>query len=107
MIQFVNSHIPLKGFSCMYLFGILFIRKGSNVSAYTINHESIHQQQAREMLYIIFYLWYAVEWLIRFIRSGNARQAYYDISLEREAYYNMFDLDYTDWRRHYAWTQYL
>lgn len=91
----------------MYLLGILFIRKGARLTAYSINHESIHQRQAMEMLYIFFYLWYAIEWLVRLIQCGNARQAYYNISLEKEAYYNMYNLAYIDARRHYTWTQYL
>ena len=49
-----------------------------------------------EMLYIFFYLWYAIEWLVRLIQCGNARQAYYNISLEKEAYYNMYNLAYID-----------
>ena len=51
------------------------------------NHEYIHARQQKEMLFIFFYIWYILEFLIRFIRyKGDANKAYYNISFEREAY---------------------
>ena len=40
----------------------------------------------QELLYIFFYLWYAVEYLIRLIIYRNTKLAYKNVSFEREAY---------------------
>ena len=50
----------------MNLFGVLFVRweKGKpkpTLSKYTINHESIHTKQMKELGYIFFYIWYVIE----------------------------------------------
>ena len=83
MIIIKNKIIPFKGFSAIYLFGLLFTKK--DLSKAEINHELIHERQAREMLFVFFYLWYLIEWLIRLTGKGNA---YHNISFEREAYTN-------------------
>lgn len=68
-----------------------------------INHETIHTRQQAELLYVFFYLVYAVEWLYRLTRCGfNGHRAYLAISFEREAYAHGYDLDYLSRRRHYA-----
>lgn len=54
----------------------------------------------KEMLYIPFYLQYVIEWLIKLFCKGNA---YRNISFEREAYDNQYNLDYTKTRKHYSW----
>lgn len=60
-----NNLIPFKGFAAINLFGILFVRKGVEVSEEMINHEAIHTAQMKEMLYVFFYLWYVIEWVVR------------------------------------------
>lgn len=98
-----NNYIPFKGYVAMNLFGILFTRK-DNLSDVVINHEYIHTKQMREMLYIPFYIWYGIEWLIRLFNSGNP---YRNISFEREAYANEYDMDYANNRKPYAWLKYI
>ena len=99
-----NNIIPFKGFKCINLFGVLFVRKGCRMSEVDFNHERIHTAQMKEMLYVFFYLWYFVEWLIRLLGKGNA---YRNISFEKEAYSNEMNLNYLEVRRMYAWTKYL
>ena len=103
MLHIYNRYIPLKGFACIYLFGLLFVRTDAVLTPYALNHERIHAAQAREMLYIFFYLWYVIEWLCRSVQYRSIKKGYCNISFEREAYENMYDLDYLDWRNHYAW----
>ena len=103
MITIFNKLIPFKGYTCMYLFGILFVRKDAMLTPYVKNHERIHQAQCREMLYIFFYIWYVIEWLIRLLQYRNFKQAYRNILFEREAYDNMYDLGYIDSRNYFAW----
>ena len=98
-----NNIIPFPGFKAINLFGLLFIRKGYNINEIDINHESVHTAQMKEMLYIFFYIWYLIEWIIRLFTKGNA---YYNISFEKEAYSNEYDLKYLENRKHYAWIKY-
>lgn len=99
-----NSIIPFPGFKAINLFGVLFARKGSKIDDKTINHESIHTAQMKEMLYILFYIWYIIEWVIRLFMKGNA---YRNISFEREAYDNDDNLNYIKERKHYSWLKYI
>ena len=102
-----NSIIPFKGFRCINLFGILFVRNGMSIYGHTLVHESIHTAQMREMLYIFFYLWYVVEWLVNLCRYRKSHVAYFYISFEGEAFRYQYDDDYLSKRKHYAWTHYL
>lgn len=97
----INNIIPFKGFKCINLFGILFCRKQLN--KIDINHEAIHTKQMQEMLYIPFYIWYIIEYLIKLFK-GNA---YRNISFEREAYNNQYNLNYLNNRKHYSWIKYV
>jgi len=38
------------------------------------------------MLLLFFYLWYGIEYLIRFFQTGSGFEAYKRLSFEREAY---------------------
>lgn len=102
-----NSVLPPKGFRAINLFGVVFARHGAILTERTMQHESIHSKQMREMLYLFFYLWYGVEWLIRLVQYRNAMKAYYNISLEREAYANDSKDHYLTDRRRWAFIHYL
>lgn len=97
-----NNILPVKGFTAMNLFGIIFARNEYKPLARRIqNHEAIHTVQMKEMLYIFFYLWYLVEWLVKLFRYG--RNAYENISFEREAYTYQYDYFYLEKRKKYYW----
>lgn len=112
-----NSIIPFKGFSAINLFGVIFVRKEirqqHNISlrnyGIILNHELIHMAQMKELLYIPFYLWYIFEWLIRLAIYRNKREAYRNISFEREAYDKQTYFDYIiyDERKPYAFIKYI
>lgn len=102
-----NKIIPFPGFIAINLFGVLFVREEyrGKLSPTIINHESIHTEQMKEMLYIFFYLWYGIEWFVRlFIQP---RYAYRGISLEQEAYSNERNQDYLKTRKRFAWWEYI
>lgn len=99
-----NNIIPLKGFAAINLFGVLFVRKETKITAKLLRHEAIHAAQMKEMLYIFFYLWYVVEWIIRLFMKGSA---YRNISFEREAYSNEDDVIYLESRKRFAWIKYI
>lgn len=101
-----NNFIPFKGFAAINLFGILFVRKGIKVSEEMINHEAIHTAQMKEMLYLVFYMWYIIEYIIR--RWNNtAEEAYKKISFEREAYANENNKNYLAERKMYNWINFI
>lgn len=103
-----NKILPLKGYAAMNVFGVILARKECKpLSEKTITHETIHTKQMKPMLYVFFYLWYGIEWIIRLIQYGNTKQAYYNISFEREAYANDSNKDYPNTRKHFGWWKYL
>lgn len=97
-----NNIIPFPGFTAINLFGVLFVRKGAEVSPLLLNHESIHTAQIKELWYVGFYLLYLLEWLYR-LPGGRA---YYNISFEREAYIHQGDPEYLERREKFAWRQF-
>lgn len=104
-----NGWIPFRGYKALNLFGIVFVRGEESLTAHEVRHEMIHTAQMQEMLYVGFYLWYAVEWVIRLFQTyGSFRLAYRAVSLEREAYAHEGEYDYlTEQRRPFAWTEFL
>lgn len=98
-----NNYIPFKGFLCINLFGILFVRDRlrDKLNDVVINHEAIHTAQMKELLYIGFYVWYVIEWLFRLVQYGFSKKAYKNISFEKEAFANENNLEYLKERRHY------
>lgn len=71
----------------------------------TINHETIHIKQQQELLVIVFYLWYLLEWFIKLFIYG--RDAYRNISFERESYKNHDNTEYLNSRKWYSFLKYI
>lgn len=90
---------PIMGIT-LAPFGI-YIEKEYMTWGWIINHEKIHWKQQLEMLIIFFYLWYLIEWGLKYFKYR--KDAYYNISFEREAIANEFDLKYLETRKHYSW----
>ena len=89
---------------CLAPFGI-YLRAGVFHNERVRRHEAIHWRQQVEMLYILFYVWYFFEWLIKL--ATPPRGAYRDISFEREAKRNEFRFDYLETRKRYSWFKYI
>lgn len=112
-----NSIIPFPGFSYMNIFGILFTRKKTTVMKRSLlNHELIHTDQFKDVLYIFFWIIYCVEWLIKIpcswfykqpINQKITKVAYRSISFEQEAYYNQYDFNYLENRKKFNWIKYI
>lgn len=98
-----NNIIPFAGYKAMNLFGVLFVRGNARIDDITLNHEKIHTAQIKEMFYVFFYVWYLIEWLIRLPKGS----AYRNISFEREAYGNQYDLNYLKSRRRFVFLKYI
>lgn len=88
------------------IFGILFIKgEGKTITELDIRHEKIHSKQMLELFFVGYYLWYAIEYAVRFFI--NKGEAYKNISFEREAYINDDNINYLKERKLYAWVKYL
>ena len=102
-----NNIIPFKGYKLMAVWPFIFARKNANIKDVDLNHEKIHFKQQGEMLLILFYAWYGVEWLIKAIKYKSFDKAYENISFEREAYTNEKNLEYLNNRKWYSWFKYI
>jgi len=107
VIVFSKCLVP-KRFVGITIFPFVILRnknlKNDNVLLY---HERIHLKQQLEMLVVFFFVWYGIEFLIRFIRHKNRFIAYRNISFEREAYANERDFKYLENRTWLAFLKYL
>lgn len=96
-----NNIIPVKGYKLINLFGLLFARKGCNITETDIVHEKIHTAQMKELLYIGFYIWYILEYIYLLIKFRSKNKAYRLNRFEKEAYDNQNVPDYLTNRKHY------
>lgn len=103
-----NKYIPIKGYAAINLCGLVFARKEFKpLSKVTENHEAIHTAQMRELLFVFFYLWYGIEWLMGLFQYRDRKEAYLNISFEREAYSSQKDMGYLKYRKKYEFRKYL
>ena len=99
-----NRLLPLRGFTAINLFGIVFARRECRpLSEVTLRHEAIHTRQMRETGYVGFYLIYIAEWLFQLWRLRSAGLAYHAIRFEREAYAYQDEEAYPVYRKPYTW----
>lgn len=89
------------------IFNVILIRKGYEMSDRTKRHELIHFAQQREMLYIFAYLFYLVEFILKFLLLWSWRKAYRSLSMEVEAYGHQDDEGYLDSRKPFAFIKYI
>ncbi len=102
-----NSILPVKGFTAINLFGVIFARKEYKpLSSRILNHENIHNVQMKELLFVGFCLLYVIDWIILLFKRKNAKEAYRNIRFEKEAYANDNDLHYIKNRKKYSWRYY-
>ena len=91
-----NKLLPIgKKYAAINLFGVFFVKPWADITPELINHERIHTRQMKEMLFCFFYVAYLAEWLLMIFKfKFNSYEAYRNISFEREAYDNQYDMDY-------------
>ena len=90
----------------MALFPFILVRQ-PNPGPALLNHERIHLRQQAELGILPFYLWYVLEYLIRWFQYRDHYQAYRNISFEREAFANDQDLTYLKNRSFWRFWRYL
>lgn len=107
MVLFFKYLVP-KGYVALTLFPFVFVRDKSLINNKRLmNHEYIHLKQQLELLIILFYFWYVLEFLIRLVHYKSWHLAYVNISFEREAYLNDVNLKYLENRKPYQFLKYI
>ncbi|WP_010251042.1 hypothetical protein [Myroides injenensis] len=97
-----------KRFSGMAIFPFIILRNKEDIDdKIFINHEKIHLRQQLELLVLPFYLWYGIEFIIRLLITRNKQKAYLNLSFEKEAYQNEYNLHYLKSRKYYSFFTYL
>ena len=86
---------------------IILSSGGEKTDARLLHHERIHIRQQAELLIVFFYIWYVIEFLLRWMKMQNFNLAYRSISFEREAYANEANPDYLESRKIYSFVKYL
>ncbi len=97
-----------KNFRGLAIFPFIFLKDKLLIDNKSIIfHERIHLRQQLEMVWFIFFLWYGIEFLIRWIVYKDSSKAYYNISFEKEAYSNEKNFEYLKTRKFWSFIKYL
>ena len=105
---FISKYIVPKGFTGITLYPFIFLKKKElKQNEVLINHEKIHLKQQIELGILFFYIFYGLEWVVKFIKYRNGFIAYLNLSFEREAYQNEKDMKYLKNRSFWAFLKYL
>ncbi len=108
MFVIVSRYLIPKGFRGITLFPFIVVSEADlKQNKVVINHEKIHIRQQIEMLMLPFFIWYGIEFLIRWVHYKDKNRAYRAISFEREAYENEKDLNYLKQRSFWRFLNYL
>jgi hypothetical protein len=95
MFLVATKYLIPKGYRGMAIFPFVFVKHTlDKENEVFLNHERIHLRQQLELLVILFFIWYFLEFLVRFIQYKNFDLAYRNICFEREAYANEIRLRY-------------
>lgn len=104
----VSKYIVPKGYTGIALFPFVFVKHAYlKLNKVFVNHERIHLKQQLELLIFPFFIWYGLEFLVRYVKHRNWQEAYRNIAFEREAYQNEHDLEYLKKRRLWNFLKYL
>lgn len=76
---------PPKAFHAITLFPFVFYN-GEKLTDSELRHETIHLWQQLALLWVFFYLLYALFWIVNLVRYRDRYRAYREIPFERYAY---------------------
>ena len=108
MILIASKYLVPKGYIGITLFPFIIVRERQLMeNKVLLNHERIHLRQQAELLILPFYIWYVTEYFIRLLQYKNKKQAYRNISFEREAYANEANAGYLKHREFWHFIKYL
>jgi len=99
------KYLKISGIT-LYPF-ILIQNRNLKQNQSVLNHERIHLMQQLELLILPFYVFYLIEFGVRYIQLKDFKSAYLNITFEQEAYKNDWNLNYLKNRGLYSWVKYL
>ncbi|MFW5847678.1 MAG: hypothetical protein ACOCVF_02050 [bacterium] len=91
------------------LFPFIILRKGyknTERGKIVLNHEKIHIKQQMELLVVIFYVIYILNYIYNVFKYKGVSRAYSNICFEREANAHERDFNYLKNRKLFAWIKY-
>lgn len=95
MFLLVSQYLIPKGFRGLTVFPFVFVKyRLDKENSILVNHERIHLRQQLELLLVPFFVWYFLEFCLRWVHYRNFDLAYRNISFEREAYAQENDLHF-------------
>lgn len=108
MILIVAKYLIPKGYSGLAAFPFVLVKKAVYKENHIfLNHEKIHLRQQLELLIVPFFIWYGLEFLLRWYQYKDKNLAYRNLSFEREAYANESNLSYLETRKYFSFLNYL
>lgn len=97
-----------KGYRGITLFPFIILNNVQlKKDAVIINHEKIHIRQQLELLIFPFFIWYSIEFILKYFKYKNWNKAYSSISFEKEAYQNEKDIKFLTRRPFWNFINYL
>ncbi len=97
-----------KSFCAVTIYPFVFLKNEKSKQDYVLlNHEYIHLQQQKELLWLLFFVWYVLEYGFKLMYYRNSYVAYRNISFEKEAYHFENDLDYLKKRKSYSFLKFI
>lgn len=107
MVIIISKYLLPKGYNGLTVFPFIILKQKKDLQdVFLINHEKIHIRQQMELLFIVFFLWYFLEYIIRFVQYKNHHLAYRGISFEKEAYACELDMNYLKQRSAFSFIKY-
>ena len=108
MILIVSKYLIPKDYRGLTLFPFVVLKHGSDKEdILLLNHEKIHLRQQLELLVLPFFVWYVLEFLIKYLKFRNRNTAYHAISFEREAYQNEKNPHYLSQRKPFSFFKFV
>ena len=108
MFVIVSRYLIPKGFRGITLFPFIIVSESDlKQNPVTINHEKVHIRQQIELLVLPFFIWYGIEFLVKWFMYKDKNAGYRNISFEKEAYENEKDLNYLKQRSFWKFLNYL
>lgn len=108
MFLIVTKYLIPKGYRGLAFFPFVFVKQRlDKQNTVFVNHERIHLRQQIELLIFPFFIWYFLEFFMRWIQFKNFDLAYRNISFEREAYAKEKDHDYLKRRDFWGFLKYI
>ena len=107
MIFIVSKYLIPKGYSGLTFFPFVILKyKNLKDDLIVINHERIHIRQQLDLLVLPFYVWYFIDFGLKYLIYKDVKIAYRNIIFEREAYANERDINYLKSRPFWAFLKF-